>query len=93
MDLWEILGLLGVLALWAALGLVSWFAGIVTTRGRLPWGTLPVVLVVALAGALLVPALGLKGWGGLWTSMASALLLPAAALLLISSRSQGRADA
>jgi hypothetical protein len=94
MDLWEILGLLGILSLWAALGCVSWFAALVATRGRTPWRTLPVVLVVALAGAALVPALGLKGWGGFWTSLASALLLPGAAVLLLGSRRRQRtADA
>jgi hypothetical protein len=34
MDLFEVLGLLGVLALWAALGCVPWFVGLVATHAR-----------------------------------------------------------
>ena len=91
MDIWEILGLLGILALWAAIGCVSWFVALVTRAHGAPWRMLPVVVLVALAGAALVPALGLKGWGGFWTSLASALLLPGAAMLLMTSRHRSRA--
>lgn len=93
MDLWEILGLLGILALWAALGCIPWFLALVATGARgAPWRTLPIVLLVALAGAALVPALGLKGWGGFWTSLASALLLSGAAMLLLSARLRPNAE-
>ncbi len=87
MDLWEILGLLGILALWAVLGCIPWFIALIVTRAqRAPWGMLPIVVVVGVAGALLAPALGLKSWGGFWTSLASALLLPSAVMLLLSAR-------
>jgi hypothetical protein len=87
MDLWEILGLLGMLALWAAIGCVPWFIALVAPRAQgAPWRTLPIVLLVALAGAALVPGVGLKGWAGFWTSLASALLLSGAAMLLLSAR-------
>ena len=87
MDLWEFLGLLGIPALWAAIGFVPWFIALVATRAEgAPWRTLPIVLLVALAGAALVPGLGLKGWAGFWTSLASALLLSSAAMLLLNSR-------
>lgn len=86
MDLWEILGLIGVLALWAAFGCVSWFVALVTKRGEVAWRALPIAVFVAMAGAALVPAVGLKGWGGFWTSLASALLLSGAAVLLLGTR-------
>ena len=94
MDLWEALGLLGILALWAALGCVPWFVALVATRAQAaPWRLLPIVILVALAGAALVPGLGLKGWGGYWTSAAAALLLAGAATLLLSARIRPNAEA
>jgi len=88
MDLWEILGLLGLLTLWAALGCIPWFVALVMTQTqRAPWRALPIVMIVGVAGALLAPALGLKGWAGFWTSFASALLLSSAAMLLLTARS------
>jgi hypothetical protein len=93
MDLWEALGVIGLLALWAALGSVSWFVALVATRGEgSPWRALPIVLVVALVGAALVPCLGLKGWGGVWTSLAAALLLSGAAVLLLGARPTAHRD-
>ena len=87
MDLWEILGLLGILALWCAIGCAPWFVALVATHAQgAPWRTLPIVVLVALGGAALVPALGLKGWAGLWTSLAAALLLSGAAVSLLSAR-------
>ena len=87
MDLWEVLGLLGVLALWAALGCLPWFVALVATRAQgAPWRTLPIVMLVALLGAALVPGLGLKGWGGFWTSVVAALLLSGASMLLLTAR-------
>lgn len=87
MDLWEILGLLGVLALWCAIGCVPWVITLVATRAeRAPWRWLPIVMLVALGGAALVPALGLKGWAGFWTSLASALLLSGAVVSLLAGR-------
>lgn len=87
MDLWEILGLLGVFALWAALGYVSWIIMLAVTGARVaPWRSLLIAIAVAVAGGALVPLLGLKGWGGFWTSIAAALLLSAAAMLLVTPR-------
>lgn len=87
MDPWEVLGLLGMIALWAALGYVAWIIMLAITGARIaPWRSLLIAVLVAIGGAALVPALGLKGWGGLWTSLASALLLSAAAMLLLVPR-------
>ena len=94
MDLWEVLGLLAILALWAALGCVPWFVALVATRANgATWRSLPIVMFVALAGAALVPGLGLKGWAGFWTSAAAALLLAGAAMLLLSARLRPNAGA
>jgi len=74
MDLFEVLGLLGVLALWAALGCVPWFIGLVATRAqRAPWRSLPVVVAAAAGAGALTPALGLKDAFGFGLSLLVAL--------------------
>ena len=60
---WELLGLLGILTLWGAFGLVPWCAALVVGRGRSAIVALPLAFVAGIAGGALVPALG--GSGGL----------------------------
>jgi hypothetical protein len=92
MDLWEVLGLIGILAFWGAIGALPWLAALVASGGRAaPWQTLPLAILIGLGAGALVPALGLHGWGGFWTSLASALLLTSAALLLVTPRLAARA--
>ncbi len=56
--MWESLGLLGVLVLWGALGLVPWSAALIVGRGRGALVALPLSLVAGVGGGALVPALG-----------------------------------
>ena len=74
MGLFEVLGLLGVLALWAALGCVPWFVGLVATHARgAPWRWLPLVVIAAIVAGALTPALGLKDAFGFGLSLLVAL--------------------
>ncbi len=63
MMFWEILGLLGILSLWGAFGLVPWCAALVVGRGRGAIVALPLAFIAGVVGGVLVPALG--GSGGL----------------------------
>ena len=63
MMLWETLGLLGILTLWGAFGLVPWSVALVVGRGRGAIVALPLAFVAGVAGGALTPALG--GSGGL----------------------------
>ena len=57
MTFWEPLGLLGILALWAALGLVPWSVALIAARGRGALVALPFALAAGIGGGALVPAL------------------------------------
>jgi uncharacterized membrane protein YeaQ/YmgE (transglycosylase-associated protein family) len=70
----QALGLLGMLALWAALGTVSWLASATAHRGRGALPALPLAAVGGLGGGLLVPALGQRNTVGLLVSLLAALL-------------------
>ena len=61
MMFWEIIGLLGILTLWGAFGLVPWCAALVVGRGRGALVALPLAFVAGAAGGALVPALGGSG--------------------------------
>jgi hypothetical protein len=63
-----------MLALWAALGVVSWVGGAALRRGRGVLPALPLSAVGGLAGGLLVPALGRRDAIGLLVSLLAALL-------------------
>lgn len=65
----ETVGLLGVLAMWGALGLLGCCATLVATRRPIAMLALPAAVIGAMAGALLVPALGGKGALGLAISV------------------------
>jgi hypothetical protein len=70
----DVLALLLMLVLWAALGMVSWVAGAAIRRGRGVLPALPLSAVGGLAGGLLVPALGRRDGVGLLVSLMAALL-------------------
>ena len=70
----EVLGLIGVLALWGAIGLVPWLAVVIATRGRTPLIGLPLAIAAGIGGGALVPALGAKDVLGVWISLAAAFV-------------------
>ena len=70
----EVLALLLMLVLWAALGMVSWVAGAAVRRGRGVLPALPLSAIGGLAGGLLVPALGRRDGVGVLVSLVAALL-------------------
>ena len=70
----EVLGLIGVLALWGAIGLVPGLATVVATRGRAPLVGLPLAIAAGIGGGALVPALGAKDFLGVWISLAVAFV-------------------
>jgi len=69
----ETLGLLGVLTLWGAIGLLGYCATLVATRRSAAPLALPLSVLAAIAGALLVPALGGKDALGFTISLPVAL--------------------
>jgi hypothetical protein len=69
----EALGLLGVLTLWGALGLLGHTTTLIATRRPAPALALPLSVLAGIAGALLVPALGAKGALGFAISLPAAL--------------------
>jgi hypothetical protein len=70
----EVLALLLMLVLWAALGMVSWVAGAAIRRGHGVLPALPLSAMGGLVGGLLVPALGRRDGVGLLVSLVAALL-------------------
>ena len=70
----EFLALVLMLALWAALGMVSWVAGAAIRRGRGALPALPLSAIGGLVGGLLVPALGRRDGVGVLVSLLAALL-------------------
>ncbi len=73
MDLWEALGLLGILALWGAVALLPWWMALVATRGRAPLVALPLAVAAGITAGALVPALGAKDAFGFGISLLAAL--------------------
>jgi hypothetical protein len=69
----ESLGLLGVLVLWGALGLVPWCVALFAGRGRGALVALPLSFAAGVAAGALVPALGAKDATGFIVSMATAM--------------------
>ena len=63
MTLWETLGLLGVLALWSACGLLPNIVALIAVRGRARLRWMPLAAVAGVAGGLLVAALAKDGLG------------------------------
>ena len=79
MTLWEALGLLGILALWGACGLLPWCVALIATRGRSALVALPLAALAGMAGGLLVTALAKDGIG-----FAVSILVAIAAGTLVS---------
>ncbi len=61
--LWETLGLLSVLALWGACGLLPWCFALIAARGRGALVALPMAALAGMAGGLLVATLAKDGIG------------------------------
>lgn len=68
----ETIGLLGVLALWGAAGLVPAWLALIPTRGR-SLAALPIAIGAGIAAGALVPALGGKDLFGFGISLLAAL--------------------
>ena len=79
MMFWETLGLLGILALWGAFGLVPWCVALVAGRGRGAIVALPLAFVAGMGGGALVPALGGSGGLAFGISLLTATVAGAAA--------------
>ena len=88
MTLWETLGLLGVLALWGACGLLSWCVALIAARGRGALVALVMVPLAGMAGGALVPALGAKDGLGFALSLAAAMLAGAIVATMIVRRAR-----
>ena len=87
MHYWPALALLGVLALWGAVGLVPWFAALIATRGRAGFWLLPIAVAAGIGGGALTPALGGKDAFGFGISLLAALAAGALAVIAIYRRS------
>jgi hypothetical protein len=81
MTLFEVIFLGLLVAGWLVVGVVPWMAVSVATRGEAGLANLPLCLVAAVAGGLLVPLVGLTDGTGLWLSFLAALLLPSGLML------------
>ncbi len=77
---WTALGVLGLLSLWAACGLLPWCVVLIAGRGRGAFSALPVAIVAGIAGGLVVAAIA-DSWLALLVSLASATLAAAAAIV------------
>jgi hypothetical protein len=86
-DLWQWLGLVGVLALWGAVALVPWVVALATTRGR-ALALAPIALLAGVAGGALIPALGAKDVFGFWLSLGAAAAASIAALTFVADRNR-----
>lgn len=76
---WNALGILGLLSLWAACGLLPWSVVLVLGRGRGALSVLPVAIVAGIVGGLLV-AVFADSWQAVLVSLAAAPLAAAAAI-------------
>ena len=93
--MWPALGLLGVLALWGALGLVPACAAFAARRGDAPLFVLPLGLLAGVAGGALAPALGAKYALGFGASLLAALAAGAVVSIgtsVASDRRSGSSD-
>lgn len=76
MPLFDLIFLGLFIAGWMLTGLVPWMITSVVTRGHAGLLNLPLCLLAAVAGGLLVPIVGFTGSSGIWLSFAIALLFP-----------------
>ncbi len=80
----ETLGLIGILALWGAIGLAPAWALFAASRGRASVLVLPLSMIAGIGGGALVPAFGAKGWGGFGVSIVAAGLGGVVCLLVLA---------
>ena len=73
---WTALGLLGLLSLWAACGLLPWSVALVLGRGRGAFSALLVAIVAGIVGGLTV-AVFADSWLAVLVSLATATLAAA----------------
>ena len=89
MTFWEPLGLLGILALWAALGLVPWSVALIAARGRGALIALPFAFAAGIGGGGLVPALVVDDGLGFSISLLTALAAGAVVSTVVVRRATG----
>ncbi len=77
---WNALGILGLLSLWAACGLLPWCVALVLGRGRGAFSALPVAVVAGIGGGLLV-AIFADSWLAVLVSLATATTSSAIAIV------------
>ena len=77
---WNALGILGLLSLWAACGLLPWSVALILGRGRGAFTVLPVAIVAGIVGGLLVALFG-DSWLAVLVSLATATAASAAAIV------------
>ena len=83
---WDLLALLGVLALWGLIGLAPWSVALFATRGRNALAALPLAFAAGVAGGALVPALGVNGGLAFSISLLAALAAGAVASAIVAHR-------
>jgi hypothetical protein len=85
-TLWESLGLLGVLVLWGACGLVPWCVALIAARGRGALPALPLAFVAGVGAGALTPALGGKDSLGFGISLLASVAAGAVVSVIVVRR-------
>ncbi len=71
---WSAFGIVGLLSLWAACGLLPWCVALIARRGEGVFASLPLAIIGGMAGGLLTASM-LKDWTGLAISLGVALIV------------------
>ena len=79
---WNALGIVGLLSLWAACGLLPWCVALVAKRGEGAFTSLPLAIVGGMAGGLLVAVFAKDGIG-FAASLAVALVVGSIATVAV----------
>ena len=79
---WSALGIVGLLSLWAACGLVPWCVALVAKKGEGAFTSLPLAISGGMVGGLLVAAIAKDGVG-FAVSLAVALIVGGAATVAV----------
>ncbi len=79
---WNALGIVGLLSLWAACGLVPWCVALFAKKGEGVFASLPLAIMGGMAGGLLTASM-LKDWNGFAVSLAVALIVGGAATVAV----------
>lgn len=61
------------LLIWATIGVIPWALAAIRTKGRGALYLLPVVILSAILGGIIVPLAGARGITGFWISLFTAL--------------------